>query len=454
MIQSAADAAYMKKLILTKTFDTDLAGTPGRELVTAEKPLTVASLPARIPHIKPRLLVKTGENVSIGTALFEDKRDTSVKFLSTGGGRVEEIKYGPRRLIEEIVIRLHENETTGNFEKVTSKKLESMPVPDLVDHLKRCGMWPYLRQFPFRDTADANADFPLIIVALQPGDMYSPMPSVYLEQRMEAFEFGLEIMAKLARKVVVAAPEDEISGLSSIQHHITHVTGTRYPAGEPGVILYQIRTSVSDNSACSIYGQDLADVGELFLTGIFPIRRVYSVAGTPEGNPVHILARRGSPVRLLTGPVQNGSSVITGGVFNGSRPDPDAHMGLFESSAAVLLEPETEEVLGFIRPGPNKASESGTFVSRFKKSPLFTDTTLHGEERACVNCGLCEKKCPVDLYPHFLMKAALAGEMEDVVAMGLLDCTGCGLCTFVCPSKIELSDTFRSAKLSYYKERG
>ena len=454
MIQSAADAAYMKKLALTKTFDTELAQIPGRELVTAGKPGTVAVLPARIPHIKPRLLVKPDQKISIGTPLYEDKRDTSVQFLSPGGGRVEEIKYGPRRVIQEIVIRLDENETSELFEKVTWEKLESMPVPDLVALLKRCGMWPYLRQFPFRDTADAGADFPLIIVPLRAGDMYSPLPSVYLEQRREAFEFGLEIMAKLARKVVVAAPEDEVSGLSSIQHHITHMTGNRFPAGEPGVILYQIRTSSSDNAACYIEGQHLCDMGELFLTGELPFLRVYSVAGKVQRGPVHILGRQGSPIRHLTGPVQNGTCVITGGVFNGSRPDPDAHMGLFDSSAAVFAEPETEEVLGFIRPGPNKASESGTFVSRFKKIPLFTDTTLHGEERACVNCGLCEKKCPVDLFPHFLMKAALAGEMEEVVAMGLLDCTGCGLCTFVCPSKIELSDTFRSAKLSYYKERG
>ncbi len=454
MTESAADAAYMKRLDLTKTFDTELAGTPGREIVTAEKPATVAALPARIPHVKPRLLVKQGDLVSIGTPLFEDKRDTSIQFLSTGGGTVENIKYGPRRVIEEIVIRLDGNETTENFEKLTSEKLESMPVADLVDLLKRCGMWPYLRQFPFRDTAAATADFPLIIVPLRAGDMYSPLPSVYLEQRMEAFEFGLEIMAKLARKVVVAAPEDELSNLFAIQHHITHVTGARYPSGEPGVILYRIRTSASDNPACYIHGQDLADVGELFLTGKFPIQRVYSVAGTHVKNPAHVPARQGSPVRHLTGPVPEGGSVITGGVFNGYRPSPKAHMGLFESSATVLLEPETDEVLGFIRPGPDKASESGTFLSRFKKSPLFTDTTLHGEGRACVNCGLCEKKCPVDLYPHFLMKATLAGETEEVVAMGLLDCTGCGLCTFVCPSKIELSDTFRSAKLSYYKERG
>jgi Na+-transporting NADH:ubiquinone oxidoreductase subunit A len=444
----------MKKLHFGKTFDTELAGTSGREIVTAENPATVALLPARIPHVKPRLLVKQGDIVSIGTPLFEDKRDTSIKFLSTGGGTVENIKYGPRRVIEEIVIRLDEKETTENFEKVTSKKLESMPVPDLVDLLKRYGMWPYLRQLPFRDTAVAAADFPLVIVPLRAGDMYSPLPSVYLEKRMEAFEFGLEVMAKLARKVVVAAPEDELSDLFAIQHQITHITDNRYPAGDPGVILYRIRTSASDNSACYIDGQDLADVGELFLTGEFPIRRVYSVAGNTGKNPAHVSARQGSPVRHLTGQVPEDKSVITGGVFNGYRPSSNAHMGLLESSATVLSEPETEEVLGFIRPGPDKASESGTFLSRFKKSPLFTDTTLHGEERACVNCGLCEKKCPVDLYPHFLMKAVVAKETEEVVAMGLLDCTGCGLCTFVCPSKIELSDTFRSAKLAYYKERG
>ena len=85
--------------------------------------------------------------------------------------------------------------------------------------------------------------------------------------------------------------------------------------------------------------------------------------------------------------------------------------------------------------------------------PRHVDMNLHGEERACVNCGLCDKKCPVDLFPQFIMKAVHAGEMEEGIELGMLDCTLCGLCSYVCPSKIDLVQLFSMAKDLYYRDR-
>jgi len=78
---------------------------------------------------------------------------------------------------------------------------------------------------------------------------------------------------------------------------------------------------------------------------------------------------------------------------------------------------------------------------------------MHGEERACVNCGYCSDVCPVDILPQFTLKSLLVDEIEEALAHGLLDCVQCGLCTYVCPSKIELADTLTRFKASYYKER-
>ena len=41
--------------------------------------------------------------------------------------------------------------------------------------------------------------------------------------------------------------------------------------------------------------------------------------------------------------------------------------------------------------------------------------------------------------PAFIMKALHADDLEDALALGLMDCCRCGLCSFVCPSKIELT---------------
>ncbi len=77
---------------------------------------------------------------------------------------------------------------------------------------------------------------------------------------------------------------------------------------------------------------------------------------------------------------------------------------------------------------------------------------MNGEERACINCGYCARVCPVDILPQFTFKAAAADEIEEALALGLLDCVECGLCSFVCPAKIEISDILKNAKEVYSKE--
>ena len=65
----------------------------------------------------------------------------------------------------------------------------------------------------------------------------------------------------------------------------------------------------------------------------------------------------------------------------------------------------------------------------------------------------CADICPVDILPQLTYKAVLAEEVEEALEHGLLDCVECGLCTYVCPSKIELTESLKSAKAAYRKER-
>jgi Na+-transporting NADH:ubiquinone oxidoreductase subunit A len=59
----------------------------------------------------------------------------------------------------------------------------------------------------------------------------------------------------------------------------------------------------------------------------------------------------------------------------------------------------------------------------------------------------------VDLLPQMIYKSVLAEEVEEYLELGLLDCVECGLCSYVCPSKIELSRTFIATKAAYAKEQ-
>ncbi|MCP4692790.1 MAG: 4Fe-4S dicluster domain-containing protein, partial [Desulfobacterales bacterium] len=90
--------------------------------------------------------------------------------------------------------------------------------------------------------------------------------------------------------------------------------------------------------------------------------------------------------------------------------------------------------------------------SWFNVSDLNFDSGLHGEERACINCGFCARVCPVEILPQFTYKCIHADEVEEALAHGLLDCAECGLCSYVCPSKVEVCQAIKDAKAAYYKE--
>ena len=446
----------MKRLKLARTFHSKVKGVPDEMLTALDSPDAVALVPVVASFVKLKLLVRENDAVNIGTPLLIDKRDPNVQWVSPGGGIVEAIIRGPRRVIQEIVIRLdRKKEVAESFLPVTKEILDDMSRTTLIELLKQRGIWPLIRQFPFMDMPDDDLPFPMIVISLHSGDPFAPSPLVILKHQLSSFLHGLAILDKLFEKRVVAVPEQFMPSLNSmgLADEVTHITQNLYPAGEPGVILYQIKKSIADNAACTMDLQDLIAMGSLLLTGLHHTERIYAVAGDSARSPAHYLTRLGSPVNHLVGDISRVQGVITGGLFTGNITDVTAHMGIGLSSAIVLNATNKDTFFGFAWPGRSLLSESRTFISSLGSAPKDMDATLHGEERACINCGWCDKKCPVDLLPQFIMKAVGAGDMDEALSLGLLDCTGCGLCTFVCPSKIDLAAIMDLAAQTCYRDR-
>jgi len=88
----------MISITLKKGYSLKIAGAPSAALSVLPPPARVAAVPSHLPFVKPRLTVKVGDAVALGTVLFEDKRNPDVKFLSPGGGQVAAIHFGARRV--------------------------------------------------------------------------------------------------------------------------------------------------------------------------------------------------------------------------------------------------------------------------------------------------------------------------------------------------------------------
>ena len=71
----------------------------------------------------------------------------------------------------------------------------------------------------------------------------------------------------------------------------------------------------------------------------------------------------------------------------------------------------------------------------------------HLDKTIPTNCGTCTSHCPTDLQPVEIMKAQIAKNTDRIMDFEPWHCIGCSLCSYVCPSKIDVSDYVKKAKL-------
>jgi Na+-transporting NADH:ubiquinone oxidoreductase subunit A len=447
----------MNVLHLKKGYHLRLSGKPSADLDLLPRPARLAVVPARLRFVKPRLTVKAGDRVRVGSVLFEDKRHPGVLYRSPGAGTVSAIPFGPRRVIRAIIVELDAEEAFEEFTPLGREALESIARRELIERLMAVGLWPLVRELPFRDAAPIDRKPPAVFVHLDNLDPFHPLPAVYLAGREELFNYGIRVLERAAdAPVKVSVLQENAAALNGLTDHLTHVTTGNYPAHDPGVLLYCIKRSAAENHAWFVSGQGVLLIAQFLLTCRYPTEQVLVLAGPGATRPRHLRARIGAPVAALSAAEASapGMRCIAGGVFTGRTASRESFLNTEETALMFLPEgAETRPPFGWMMPGRDVPSYSRAFLSALAAPrDRSLDCNRNGGLRACIQCGFCARVCPVDILPQLTYKSVLAGEVEESLAHGLLDCVECGLCSFVCPSKIDLVETLRRARETFYDD--
>ena len=114
----------MQKITIKKGHNINISGLASREYSNAPTQKFVSISPQDFNYIKPKLLVKEGDQVSLGDAIFFDKTNPEVKWPSIASGTISKIVYGERRAVLDIIIEVDE-EKEKNIESDKQINLSS-----------------------------------------------------------------------------------------------------------------------------------------------------------------------------------------------------------------------------------------------------------------------------------------------------------------------------------------
>ena len=92
----------MQKITIKKGHDINISGLASREFSSSPAQKFVSISPQDFNYIKPKLLVKEGDQVSLGDALFFDKINPDVKWPSIASGTISKIVFGERRAVLDL----------------------------------------------------------------------------------------------------------------------------------------------------------------------------------------------------------------------------------------------------------------------------------------------------------------------------------------------------------------
>jgi Na+-transporting NADH:ubiquinone oxidoreductase subunit A len=218
--------------------------------------------------------------------------------------------------------------------------------------------------------------------------------------------------------------------------------------------------SVSD-VVWTVKAVDLVGIGRLFLDGVLPASRVVALGG-PNVKPDarrHYKVRAGGELASLfeTALVEGHHRMVAGDVLSGGRIERDSHLRFRQSSVTVIPAVRERYFMGWTMPGFKRMSFSRLLASTWLpgKRDWNLDTLMYGEERALVLTGHYDKVMPLNIMVDSLVRAALAGDTDEMIALGILetDPEDFALCDVICPSKVEVQEIIRKG-LRQIEEEG
>lgn len=443
-----------KFIKLKKGFTINLAGKAAPKVVEPEQPETFVIKPTDFHGIyMPKPVVKEGDTVKAGSALFHDKKHENILFTSPVSGEVVEIKRGEKRKLLEIKILADKKIEYESFPKYSVSDIANLSASDIKSQILKSGIWPSIVQRPFGIVADPGTTPKAIHISAFDTHPLAPEYSILYKGQDQAFQIGVDILKKLTSGSVhvnTHASSELSTVFSQVKGADVNKFSGPHPSGCVGVQIHHLDPINKGDVVWTISPLAVIQIGKLFNQGIYDASRIIAVVGSEVKNPQYYKTYTGASVKkfLNDNLINDHVRIISGNPLTGTAIGKDGHLGFFDQQLSVLPEGDYYEFIGWITPGARKLSFHRSigllsFLSPGKERVV--DTNTHGEPRAFVQSGVFEQVTPMDILPTHLLKSILAEDIDEMEALGIYEVIeeDLALCEFVDVSKHKVQEILR-----------
>ena len=433
-----------KNIKLCKGLDIKLVGKAEARLENAPMAKSYAVSPLDYENVTPKLLVKVGDKVEAGSALFFDKNNPRILFTSPVSGVVSAINRGEKRKLLNVAI---EPDATQVYKQLTVVDVAKAERSAIVEMLLESGLWTRIVERPYGIIANPDATPKAIFVSAFDSAPLAPDYNFILKEEKAAIEAGMAVLARLTDgKVHLSARKGDEGFMAEVKGVEYHTFSGKHPVGNVGVQIHHIDRIAKGDIVWTVNIQDVAMIGRMVKNGKLDMSKTIAVAGSEVEKPCYKRVIAGAAVESIVGKVKDGVRIISGDVLTGVATAKDGYLAANANMVTLIPEGDKYEFMGWAMPRFHRFSVSGAYFSwLFPKKSYKLDTNTNGEERPFVVTGLYEKYLPMDVYVSYLLKACLTKDLDKMENLGLYEVLpeDLALCEFVDPSKINMQQVLR-----------
>ena len=443
---------------LRKGLDINLKGKASKDVaLQVSETDEYALVPEAFVGVTPKVVVREGDHVNAGDALFVNKACPEVKFASPVSGVVTAIERGDRRKVLCIKVKADAEQTSTDFGK---KIVDEMDGDAVKQALLEAGLFGYINQLPYAVSTTPDTMPKAIFVSTLRDMPLAADFEVELLGNEQAFKTGLTALSKIAKTYLGAGVNQPNVALMASKEVELNIFDGPCPAGNVGV---QVNHIDPVNKGEVVWTVDPAAViffGRLFLTGKVDLSKRVAVAGSEIKTPGYAEVLVGTPLSAFVADQLKTTEhvrVINGNPLTGTQASLASYVGGHTSEITAIPEgDDKDEMLGWILPRTDQFSTSRSYFSWLfgKKKEYALDARVKGGERHMIMSGEYDSVLPMDIYGEYLIKAIITGDIDKQEQLGIYEVSpeDFAVAEFVDSSKLELQKIVRDGLNTLRKE--